>query len=187
MRNFILGVVITLLVLILGGLSVAMLGLLPTKADSPPPRIERRIAMTAMDASMERHAPRVTNPVPPTDDNLIEGMKIYTMNCALCHGTLDNKPSPLKNSFYPPAPQVIIHPMDDPEWHIYYAVRTGIRYTAMPAWSNALTEQEMWKVTAFVSRIEKLPPAVQDYWKKSVGTPAPAPTPEGQDHDHSDH
>ena len=76
--------------------------------------------------------------------------------------------------------------MDDPEWHIYYAVRTGIRYTGMPAWSNALTEQEMWKVTAFLSRMEKLPPAVQDYWKKSVGTPAPVPAPEGQDHDHSD-
>ena len=57
--------------------------------------------------------------------------------------------------------------MDDPEWHIYYAVRTGIRYTGMPAWNKVLSEQDMWKVTAFLSRIEKLPPAVQDYWKKS--------------------
>ena len=66
--------------------------------------------------------------------------------------------------------------MDDPEWHIYYAVRTGIRYTGMPAWKKELTEQEMWKVTAFLSRIEKLPPAVQDYWKKSVGSPPDAVT-----------
>jgi mono/diheme cytochrome c family protein len=184
MRNFILGVIITLFVLVVGGLAVAMLGLLPTKADSTPPRMESHLAMTAMDASMERHAPRVTNPVPPTDDNLIEGMKIYTMNCALCHGTLDKKPSALEKSFYPPPPQIIIDPMDDPEWHIFYAVRTGIRYTGMPAWNKALTEQEMWKVTAFISRIEKLPPAVQDYWKKSVGTAPPAPGPEGEDHDH---
>ena len=74
-------------------------------------------------------------------------MKIYTMNCALCHGGLDNKPSPLQHSFYPPPPQLIIDPLDDPEWHIYYAVRTGIRYTGMPAWSKALSEQDMWKVT----------------------------------------
>jgi hypothetical protein len=61
-------------------------------------------------------------------------------------------------------------------------VRTGIRYTGMPSWSKALTEQEMWKVTAFLSRIEKLPPAVQDYWKKSVGS-APLPArPEGEIH-----
>ena len=184
MRNFILGVVITLLVLGLGGLAVAMLGLLPTTADSTPPRIERRIAMSAVDASMERRAPRVTNPVPPTDDNLIDGMKIYTMNCAGCHGNLDNKPSPLEKSFYPPPPQLILNPLDDPEWHIYYAVRTGIRYTGMPAWNKVLTEPEMWKVTAFLSRIEKLPPAVQDYWKKSVGNPPPAAGPEGEDHGH---
>jgi mono/diheme cytochrome c family protein len=186
MRNFILGVVVTVLVLVLGGLATAMLGLLPTTADATPPRIERRIAMSAVDASMERRAPQVTNPVPPTDDNLIDGMKIYTMNCAGCHGGVDLKPNPFGQSFYPPVPQLIVHPMDDPEWHIYYATRTGIRYTAMPAWNKTLTEQEMWKVTAFLSRIEKLPPAVQEYWKKSVGTAPPAATSEGESHAHHD-
>jgi thiosulfate dehydrogenase len=181
-RNFVLGVIITLLVLVVGGLAIALLGLLPTNADSTPPRIERRVAMSAMDASMERHAPRVTNPVPPTDENLIDGMKLYTMNCSACHGGLDRKPSSLAKSFYPAPPQLIIYPMDDPEWHIYYAVRTGIRYTGMPAWNQALTEQEMWKVTGFLSRIEKLPPAVQDYWKKSVGSAPPAAGPEGESH-----
>lgn len=182
MRNFILGAVITLLLLFLGALAIATLGFLPTNADSIPPKLERRIANSAMDASMERHAPRVTNPVPPTDENLIDGMKIYTMNCALCHGGLDNKPSPLKGSFYPPPPQLIVYPLDDPEWHTYYAVRTGVRYTGMPAWNQALTEQEMWKVTAFLSRIQKLPPAVQDYWKKATGIAPPAVDPKGVEH-----
>jgi mono/diheme cytochrome c family protein len=77
--------------------------------------------------------------------------------------------------------------MDDPEWHIYYAVRTGIRYTGMPAWSQALSEQEMWKVTSFISRVEKLPPGAQDYWKKSFGTAPPRAAPEGEEHgDHHD-
>jgi mono/diheme cytochrome c family protein len=186
MRNFILGVVVTLLVLLLAGLAIAMLGLLPTNADSTPPKLERRIAMSAMDASMERHAPRLTNPVPPTDENLIDGMKLYTMNCAFCHGELDNKPNPFEHSFYPPPPQLIAHPIDDPEWHIYYAVRTGIRYTGMPAWNKALSDQDMWKVTAFLSRIEKLPPAVQDYWKKSTGVAPPAVDPKGEEHGHHD-
>jgi thiosulfate dehydrogenase len=187
MRNFILGVVITLVLLVVVGLAIAMLGFLPTNADSDPPRMERRIANSAMDASMERHAPRLTNPIPPTDDNLIDGMKIYTMNCDFCHGALDNKPSAVGRSFYPPAPQLILHPLDDPEWHIYYAVRTGIRYTGMPAWSKVLSDQDMWKVTAFLSRIEKLPPAVQDYWKKSAGSGPPAAGPEGEGHDHDHH
>ena len=71
---------------------------------------------------------------------------------------------------YPPPPQIIMEPLDDPEWHLYYAIRTGVRYTGMPAWSKALSEQDIWKVTAFLSRLEKLPPAVQEHWKKVYGT-----------------
>src|SRR2546423_4422221 len=92
MRNFVLGVIVTLLVLVAGGLAYLYLGLTPTTADATPPPLESRIMISALDASMDRHAPRLNNPVPPTDENLIAGMKLYTMNCALCHGTLDNKP-----------------------------------------------------------------------------------------------
>jgi mono/diheme cytochrome c family protein len=179
MRNFILGIMVTLLAIVLGGLAIATFGLMPTNADAVPPRLERRLAMSALDASMDRHAPRVTNPLSPTDENLIDGMKVYTMNCAVCHGTLDAKPSPLEKSFYPPAPQLILDPLDDPEWHIYYAVRTGIRYTGMPAWGKAISDQDIWKVTAFLSRTEKLPPKVQEYWKNAFGV---GPLPEGVEH-----
>jgi mono/diheme cytochrome c family protein len=182
MRNFILGVVITLLVLLLLILGSAMLGFMPTTADVPPPEIERRLAMVALDASIEHHAPRVNNPIPPTDENLIEGMKVYSMNCALCHGALNNQPSPLEHSFYPPAPQLILDPLSDPEWFIYYAVRTGVRYSGMPAWNKALSEEEMWKVTGFLSRIQKLPTGVQEYWKKSFGVAPPGAAPQQQDH-----
>jgi mono/diheme cytochrome c family protein len=184
-RNFILGVIVTVVVIVVGGFAFAMLGLLPTNADATPPSFERNIAMHALDASMDHHAPRVNNPVPATDDNLIQGMKIYTMNCALCHGSLDYKSSPLANSFYPPVPQLIANPLDDPEWHIYYAVRTGVRYTGMPAWSKALTDDQIWKVTGFLAHLGKLSPAVQDYWKKSYGV---EPHTEGaEEHEHHEH
>jgi thiosulfate dehydrogenase len=184
MRNFILGVVVTIVVIVVGLASYLMLGLMPTNADATPPRLETRIAMSALDASMDRHAPHLTNPVPPTDDNLIAGIKIYTMNCAGCHGGLDNQPSPLQNRFYPPAPQLVLHPMDDPEWHIYYAIRTGVRYSAMPSWTNILSDEDMWKVTAFLSHLEKLPPAVQEYWKKSTGTGPQAHPASEENHSH---
>ena len=169
MGKFILGVIITLAVLVLAALGFAMLGFFPTRADATPPELEHRLANSALDASMERHAPRVTNPLPPTDQNLEDGMKIYTMNCALCHGTLDRKPSALVNSFYPPPPNLVTDPPDDPEWHIYYAIRTGVRYTGMPAWSKTLSDQDIWKVTSLLSHMEKLPAGVQEYYQKNFG------------------
>jgi mono/diheme cytochrome c family protein len=173
MRNFILGVVITIVVLLIGGLGLALLGFLPTRANTDAPALEVHIAMSALDSSVERHAARMNNPVPPTDENLIEGLKIYTMNCALCHGDVNRQPSALAKSFYPPPPSLILDPSDDPEWHVFYVVHNGVRYTGMPAWDKALSENDIWKVTAFLTRVEKLPPAVQEYWKKSSGVTPP--------------
>jgi thiosulfate dehydrogenase len=173
MRKFILGIIVALLVLILGGLGLATLGFIPTYANVAPPRWEHHLANAAMDASMERHAPHVANPLPPSDQNLEDGMKLYTMNCALCHGSLDRKPASLAKSLYPPPPNLVSDPPDDPEWHVFYCIRTGIRYTGMPSWEKTLSEQDMWKITGFLSHMDKLPPAVQDYWKTSFGVAAP--------------
>jgi mono/diheme cytochrome c family protein len=187
MSKFLLGVIVTLLVIILGGLGFALLGFFPTTANVEPPHWEQHLAMSAADASMERHAPRITNPLMPNDDNLIQGIKLYTMNCALCHGSLDHKPSTLANSFYPPPPNLVSDPPDDPEWHIFYTIRTGVRYTGMPSWDKTLTNDDMWKITMFLSHMDKLPPAVQEYWKTSFGTGAEPekkdPT-KAADHDH---
>jgi thiosulfate dehydrogenase len=184
MRNFILGVVITIVALLIGGLGLALLGFLPTRANTDAPELERRVAMSALDSSVERHAARLNNPVPPTDENLIEGLKIYTMNCALCHGDVDRKPSALAKSFYPPPPNFILDPSDDPEWHVFFVIRNGVRYTGMPAWDKTLSEPDIWKVTAFLTRVEKLPPAVQDYWKKSSGATPPTGEQPEEKHEH---
>jgi mono/diheme cytochrome c family protein len=185
MRFFILGIIVTIVIAFVIALVIAQFGLMPTNADATPPAFETKIASNALDASMERHAPRVKNPVPVTDENLIDGIKIYSMNCALCHGDLDYKPSALEHSLYPPPPQVVLDPMDDPEWHIHYAISTGVRYTGMPAWGKALSDQDIWKVTAFLSRVDKLPPAVQEYCKKTYGV-APQ-SHQGGEHEHMGH
>jgi len=178
MRAFIAGIIVAIFLLFAGGLVIAQFGYLPTSADATPPDFEKRIASNALDASMERHAPRAHDPYPASDDNLISGMKVYTMNCAVCHGTMDYKPSALEHSMYPPPPQLLLDPLDDPEWHIYYAIRTGVRYTGMPAWNRALSDQDIWNVTAFLSRVEKLPPAVQEYWKNAYGATPQSRQPE---------
>ena len=168
MRGFLLGIIFTLIVLIGGGSGYLMSGRLDTNADSPISTLERRIASRALDASVDRHADKANNPVPENAPTLKDGMTIYVMNCASCHGTLDKKPSPLGQNLYPHAPQLVVRPLDDPEWRTFYVVKHGISRTGMPAWGRILSEQDMWKVTAFLSNLEKLPPEVQSQM------PAPA-------------
>jgi len=43
----------------------------------------------------------------------------------------------------------------------FYIIQHGIRWSGMPAWNKALTENQTWQVVAFLSHLEKLPPAAQ--------------------------
>jgi len=65
------------------------------------------------------------------DDNLIDGMR-STHELALCVMARSTTNPACSRGPSPAPPQLILHPLDDPEWHIYYAVRTGIRYTGCP-------------------------------------------------------
>lgn len=166
MRNFIIGVVVTVLLLFLGAYAVAWFGILDITAEAQPGKLETYLASKVMDTSVARHADRLANPVPATEDNVSEGMTIYSTNCAGCHGRLDKSPSKLE--FSPPAPHLIFDPPDDPEWHTFYIIRRGIRWTGMPAWNMILDDQRIWQVTAFLARLDKLP--------SPVGTKTPNPT-----------
>jgi len=187
MGKFILGIIFAVILLLLVAIGLATLGFLPTRANVAPSQSEAHFAMSALDSSVERHASHLNNPVPVTDENLIDGLKIFTMNCALCHGGIDRQPGQLGHSLYPQPPNLITDPDTDPEWHIFFIIKNGVRYTGMPAWDKSLSDDDMWKVTAFLSRIEKLPPGVQEYWKKAAGGTAPvAESPAGAK-DHHDH
>ncbi len=169
MRNFILGIIAAAVIAAAGGYLYLRMGFLVVTADSEPSAMEKSLANMTMDASMDRQAPHLQNPVPVTDANLIDGMKIYTMSCAQCHGELNRKPSEFGASFFPRAPQLVLEPLDDPEWHTFYAVKHGVGRTGMPAWGKMMKDEDIWKVTSFLSRVNKLPPAVQEQWKKSFG------------------
>jgi len=173
MRKLVIVVTAIAVALVLAAFAIALSGHIPTNANAIPPKLEIRIATAALDAAMNHHAPRVRNPIEPTDRNLIAGMKVYTANCSMCHGTLDMKESPLTHSFYPPVPQLILDPLDDPEWRTNYVIRTGVRYTGMPAWSGSLSEQDIWKVTAFLSHVDTLPAEARQYWSDAFGVDPP--------------
>jgi mono/diheme cytochrome c family protein len=172
MRNFTIGVLLTLAALILGGLAAARLGLIDTTAVGRPGGIETYVAIMALDSAVGRGAAGLKNPLAANDAELIGGMQVYAMNCASCHGALDKKPSALGRSFYPPVPQLIVAPLDDPDAHIYFVVKNGIRWTGMPAWGNNLSDADIWRVSMFLGRVRALPPAVQE--KMPPPTDAPS-------------
>ncbi|MBV9086182.1 MAG: cytochrome c [Acidobacteriaceae bacterium] len=161
MSKFLAGIVFTVVVGALVAFFYTRDGHMPVNADVSPGKVETYLATRAFDASVERHAPKMNNPVQPTDENLKRGLAIYSMNCAVCHGTPGKDTKTVGMASYPPAPQFNEDPPDMPDFQNYWIIKHGVRYTAMPSWGKMLSDDDMWTLATFLSRYKDLPPAVR--------------------------
>jgi len=161
MRNFLLGIIFTLLVLVGGAVWMAKTGRINFDADSQSSDFERRFAMSAVDAATDRRAPDVKNPVTATEDNITAGAHLYLDHCAGCHGIPSNPDSQFGRSFNPPIPQFFKDAPDMPDNQNFYIIQHGTRWSGMPAWNKTLNDTQIWEIVTFMSNVEKLPPAAK--------------------------
>jgi len=169
MRGFLAGVVVSLLAVLGGGWAVIHFDLFPLGADHPPGALERRLAQMATDSYLRKNAPQQENPFQPTSANLIEGARTYEAHCAVCHGGAAHRISPLRNQFSPPVPPLVDRVPGDPDAEFWLITKHGYRLTGMPAWDGILTDDQIWKVIAFVKHSDKLPPEALAAWRAAAG------------------
>lgn len=170
MRNFVRGILVTILVIGFGFWAYLRFGFADVRANVEPSRFESDLALTALNASAARHAARQQNPIAPTEGNLLDGARLYRDKCADCHGRPDNPESDYGRSFYPRAPQFIKMKPAQPENQNFYIIKNGVRWTAMPAWGNIMADSEIWQVVTFLGRLDNLPPSVQQELHKAAGS-----------------
>jgi len=173
MKGFIFGILTAVLVLVAGVL-LAMMGYMGMRADDPPSKLESAIAMRAMDASVERAAPKLKNPLEADEENLVAGARLYRENCSVCHGDPAHPKAPLANSLNPPAPQFMEDMADMAENENFYILQHGVRWTAMPGWKNVLSEQQIWQLVTFLSKMHELPAGAKSVFAGGEQTQAPS-------------
>jgi thiosulfate dehydrogenase len=167
------------------GIAIACmyLGFAPMAADSAPSSLEETLAMRAVDAVSEREMGELKNPLAVSSANLRAGLTVYQDNCLMCHGAANGRISTVARGFYVRAPQFASDGVEnDPEGASYWKIHHGIRFTAMRAFRNGLTDTQIWQVTMFVKRMDRLPKDVDLAWKSTKrigGAKAPSQTPMG--------
>ena len=170
MKNFVRGILVTLVALVVGGWLYLRLGYVDMRAKPEPSRLESELAATALDASAGRSAPRQQNPIPPTESNLLDGARLYRDKCADCHGRPDNPMSDYGRSFNPRAPQFMMQQPRKPDNQTFFIIKYGVRWSAMPAWGNIMADSEIWQVVIFLNRIGNLPPSAQQELHAPAGS-----------------
>lgn len=83
MLAFVVGIAFPLLVAGEAGYMVLTNGVIPASADSQPTSLEKWASGTSLDATLRREAPEGPNPVALADANLITGIELYGMHCAI--------------------------------------------------------------------------------------------------------
>ncbi len=177
MLRFIYGIIFTLALFVAAAFVGVQLGVVPAGADVTPPALEAWAARRSLHATIDRERTAYTNPLQPTDANLVAGVALYGANCAVCHGAADGKPSTLSKGFYIDAPLLAKDGVeDDPENETYWKLDHGIRFSAMPAFGGTLSSDQLWQLAMFLNRMDKLPPAAAAAWQKlpsAAASPAP--------------
>ena len=179
MRSFLAGFITAILIALSAGFCFIRFGFIDPRADARVSTFESKIAMPSLDAAVDRRAPKISPPLPASEDNLMAGMEIYQSSCASCHGDARHPHSALANAFYPRVPQFTEDPPDMPENQNFYIIQHGIRLSGMPGWRHLLDDRSIWQVTLFLSHMDKLSPQILNSWRATAAgsfhekTPSP--------------
>lgn len=170
MKHFLLGVLATVAIIVVGAIAYLRLGFAEVRADLPPSRLESLLMTSAVHASVRREAPEMPNPVAPTDENLIAGGRLYIGGCAGCHGTPGKLQKEGDDGLFPAAPQLPHVGTEYSEAQIFWVVKHGIRRAGMFANGKWNSDLEIWTMAAYIKRIQSLPARVQE----ELAKPKPA-------------
>ncbi len=152
-------------------------GAAPAAATDSPMPFEKFLARGSLRARIAREHPNKDVATFTTPD-LLQGAETYQKNCAFCHGLPGQPPSAAAKGMFPDAPQLFTQEgtvTDDPVGVTFWKVKNGIRLTGMPSFGSALTEDQMWQVSALVTRADKLAPEVLAELKPLPDVTSPVP------------
>jgi len=155
--------------LILGLIAVPLLvyvyfvtGRAPVATSAQAMPFEKMLAHKALNARVEKEMPK-SAPFAPDEPTYTAGAQVYRQHCAVCHGLPAASPSSIAKGMYPKPPQLFRGKgvTDDEPGETYWKVANGIRLTGMPAFSQSLSETQMWQASLLLANADKLPDSVK--------------------------
>jgi mono/diheme cytochrome c family protein len=129
-------------------------------ARAEPSRIESAIALRLRHLSIPADQRDRKNPLPPSAENLKEGMEHFADHCAICHANTGAGDTPIGRGLYPKPPilrEARTQSLTDGE--MFSIIQNGIRFTGMPAFGDTVhDEAESWRLVHFIRHLPKQTP-----------------------------
>ena len=101
--------------------------------------------MTAPALAQRGGAAAPANPFAGNAAAVQEGEAVYNQNCTMCHGARG-----AGGELGPALASGWRNDMRSGDAQIFNTVKNGVRGTAMPAWGGKLTDDQIWKIAAYI-------------------------------------
>jgi mono/diheme cytochrome c family protein len=161
-------VVLTLGVLSIGGLLFIYSGSYNMGADAPHWPLTHKIISTLRDRSISTASADLQPPDLGDSTSILKGAGQYAAMCTGCHLAPGMKQSEIRPGLYPSPPnlaQVRINPKV-----AFWAIKHGIKMSAMPAWGISHDDATIWSIVAFLQKL----PSLDTTQYKDIVAKAPA-------------
>jgi len=144
----------TIVVVLLVPLLILATGVINMGADQAPGLVERTLAPWAVDRSIAFRVSEQKNPYTDDAKAIAEGLDHYHVNCVMCHGAPGVDPFDLAKGLNPSAPSLNDTDLSDGE--LFWVIKHGIRMTPMPAFGPTHSDDDIWKIAAFIRHLPHL-------------------------------
>jgi mono/diheme cytochrome c family protein len=170
MARFLWGVAFTIL-LLAGGLALLVsLGGINMAATEEPGAMETKLAGWTVERSVAARAPQGSNPLAGDPEAIDAGLVHYRAMCVHCHATPQVEASEFAAGMNPPPPDLSIAAQEWTDGELFWIARHGIRMTGMPAFGQTHSDEDLWKIVAFLRQLDSL--SEEQVAALSEGTPA---------------
>lgn len=173
-----------LLVVLIGTLLVLAFvwsGLYNVGADDQHTRPVMMLMETLRDRSIEARSRDITVPNLRDPALVLKGAGQYAAMCTGCHLAPGMAESEIRPGLYPQPPDLSKTRVDPKV--AFWAIKHGIKMTAMPAWGTSHDDPTIWSMVAF---LQELPDMTPSRYKAIVAKAPPDEDMEGGEHHHDD-
>ncbi|MDV6345814.1 cytochrome c [Nitrosomonas sp. Is37] len=122
--------------------------------------ITEKLISWVRDSSIKARAKEMEVPVLDDPAMVEKGFKQYHAMCTECHLSPGKQPTELAIGLYPQAPLFYerVPVTDEGEKSslskkYFWAIKNGIKMTAMPAWGPTHNDETIWAITAFLQKL----------------------------------
>jgi mono/diheme cytochrome c family protein len=147
-----------LLILLVFAVAAAAYGLILVRrgfsALATPSAIEEFAATMARKLAVPSAYRHLRNPIPPSTQNIRAGMEHFSDHCATCHSNDGGGQTLFGRGLYPKPPDLrAAATQTRSDGELYYTIENGVRLSGMPAFSEAHTTAQTWRLVLFIRHL----------------------------------